>query len=1703
MRRVSGRIQITSDAKHLVDGVPFGRQLLRRPAADRPAVKIPPRKRARITYKENDDEEDGDDEGFELRMRGERSRLPNDEGSVLALKENGETDVGESSNENDNRQLVVHANFEDDDSEDDENFVPGDEEEEDADEAEGDEVEAQQGPEEPAINTQLIDGEDAIDESDLNDVSDEGMRAKIRKLHSAFPTSPLAVCKYVLNGSGGDVAEAYGTMSLGFQPSKPASAITETSQASLSALKPHSKKRKAPVEEVEAPESIQVDAAETADSLLLEHYDHNGLPPGSISSGKALSIMAEAVQSSPVRRSTPRRSESAVGHKNVKFSLDSWLTNVFTSTPAIDRESLASDSKEESDDFSSHATSSSGTSSSGTSSSDEDSSSSDENVREDAEVSDTSSSGSNSDSDSDSSSDDDAPEEILFKSTSMNTAKSANAEVDDTSSSGSDSDSDSDSSGDEDAPKETSRSNDANNATAVTRLAECTHPKPISRVPVSPGSGTKSTNARNIRRRQANALNRFKEKGILPAGTTVTEFSQLSGVTKDTPPEAALAALEAVRAEMKSAGLNKKTGQAIEKGKEFEARRQALLASLEDGGVEVGPEPSKGSSKAFRAISPEAQELQTPRKSTALTSASEDLRDESNAISTAPKTHRPPPNEAVFRAEVAVAAKTDPLLASVLPSNPRTPSLDADSAAATPIGSVTEPKPPSPAPESTQSSATSSRRIRLDLGAGRRMLFGALGIKAPKSKQDEEKVRSDLMKDVRPILDPKLVLRPSPQDEVGVEDEDSEAWREKITYRAVECCHDGVELSEPPFPFAQRWDPQQQRGWPQNGKNGGKRKKNQREESQYYQDEGHLSKKQKQRKGKHNYAEQQEYLDAPYEPSYEEDSLMEAEQPIQQSNFPSEDIEVEINHQLMNDLDEEQSAQVSQSPEDLAPLPENPSTLANLQNGHAKPGMTIAFKELTVSEETKWQPEISAYRTAVVNAVLDAGELQLTLALRDRTHSEKIYDLETGERIYGKFDMPDQDEEHGEEDDGIRILTFGELVEPKIVQAAPESLDAGINQTDGGTMPKGNSSDSQILSQEQDNEAPEARLSHVTETTLNSDAPDSNSQESIEEFNPESPGPYAQQDHLEPGQAPASPIGQQLSLEAEEQTPKQTVGEDSAEITVVSEDQEPHIPVTHKGKEKGIAKELAVIEKQVGTPAADPNRYLAQISTDARLKISQIIKDAGFRSSVPSSVIKDLRPTGIESPGDAKVFEKLLKDMTDTPSHPPYSPKFHGLDASSPIKKLRPASADRQPSNSLLRAPQSCWQTVDTDAASSPSMQEEDESSWQTIDPQDASSPPVSVPSMRAAEAHPAPASKFKFSKLDIAQEMWEALQPKNRRNGASSSAASPKPSLGLDGTSEKDSTTSIQYPKLSVTSSFTSQVSDHGRQPDPTFDDSVITNGDTPKAPAFETDTLLNQAVDPMTDLEEPELLSHSNSGRQLLDDASSGDEPEPSRKSTINASAAPRSKTREILRGLPPSDDMFPDFREVLSQRSTTKEKTASVRSKPLEVIKTEKSKKKARTEEHSGEEDTMSRSNQGNARSSKRQSSPTTSQTRKSSRRSKIRGPQPQASQSRPSQSQPQIASTQQSMVVDLTLSLSDAEGDKEDVIVSEVDEQPKRFRQYKLAEDDDDDFVDEGAGWVPKKSSSQNPVGSRRRGSAGLMASSQSSLKPSRTRTTARV
>ncbi|KAL2263911.1 hypothetical protein VTK26DRAFT_4471 [Humicola hyalothermophila] len=262
-------------------------------------------------------------------------------------------------------------------------------------------------------------------------------------------------------------------------------------------------------------------------------------------------------------------------------------------------------------------------------------------------------------------------------------------------------------------------------------------------------------------------------------------------------------------------------------------------------------------------------------------------------------------------------------------------------------------------------------------------------------------------------------------------EEDPEAWRKKIIYRGVECCYDGVELSEPPFPFVQRWDPQQQ--YFSRDKRGGRSKRKQRNQMEYQDEESRASIKRRKYDGAftgHDAGDDggSSYL-AQKDGTGGEDTIL---------NY--------------DDEPQEQPPETKESPgqrmdeEDLPPLPNDLTSLPLLQAGEAKVGMVLTWKQWLLSKATNWQPQVSNL-TGVVVEVLEDNSVKVQLAKRDRNldQNEKVYD-EDGNRVYDKFELPGMDEEADEEaEQGYRTLDFSEMIEPRILQPATPTVRNSIS----------------------------------------------------------------------------------------------------------------------------------------------------------------------------------------------------------------------------------------------------------------------------------------------------------------------------------------------------------------------------------------------------------------------------------------------------------------------------------------------------------------------------------------------------------------------------------------------------------------------------------------------------------------------------------
>lgn len=474
----------------------------------------------------------------------------------------------------------------------------------------------------------------------------------------------------------------------------------------------------------------------------------------------------------------------------------------------------------------------------------------------------------------------------------------------------------------------------------------------------------------------------------------------------------------------------------------------------------------------------------------------------------------------------------------------------------------------SSASRDTPTASSPQRRSKLDLGGAKRMLFGSLGLRTPKTKEDESNTREKLMKDVRPL---KVVQ----SDEAVGAAEDlaaiaaDESWKSKIILRAVECCHKSIELSTPPFPFVQRWDPQQQ-----NHRNDGNAKKR---------------KNKKRKRNNNDYYEETSYQES-YNQSQRHDDYEAGESDHPNANGTLEDRRQEylpernledsqaVDEQLLREIGDVSTGTLlgkNQLLTDLPSLPEDPTTCLPLTREAARKGTVIAFKQLEMSAETNWQPNISDYRTAIVDEIAENGDLCITPAKRDRRSNQAEYDDRTGERLYSKFEMPGFDEQDGNEN--IEI-SFDELISPILLRAVDDQANEGKEKL--------------------------GKIEH----------------------------------HISAMNATSDVVSAQTGRE-------------------IGDQQTPNLD--------GLA------DKVMEDEAVSPSR-------EARAEVSELIKEAGWRSSVQSGV------NGGFSTRENSMLPKMGDDREDTTLIDPPSPKFSGF-RSSPIIEVKssPPLSDKLPEKRL------------------------------------------------------------------------------------------------------------------------------------------------------------------------------------------------------------------------------------------------------------------------------------------------------------------------------------------------------------------------------------------------------------------------------------
>ena len=290
-----------------------------------------------------------------------------------------------------------------------------------------------------------------------------------------------------------------------------------------------------------------------------------------------------------------------------------------------------------------------------------------------------------------------------------------------------------------------------------------------------------------------------------------------------------------------------------------------------------------------------------------------------------------------------------------------------------------------------------SPRSRLDLAASRRLLFGSLGLRAPKGAAEEQALRDKLAakaskadKFAKKLEDmqygQEAVVDPAPAED---------SWKQKLIVSAVDCDDGGRQLPPPPFPFEQRW-------WKNKGK------------SQGHSRPPHTDEVDQRTRGKVAPA-----AESGFAPDM---SVFDERRESQASNNESRTLSFEIE-------------------EDGIPIPTDYVALAPLQPNQILPGAIIAYKELHVSPETNFQPEVSRYRVARVIAHESDDLIRVCLAIKDRDNAH-VQGSEASEAAHNPFEVR-TDQEEDVMDDGIREMNYSSMLDPKLVDASkihvPES----------------------------------------------------------------------------------------------------------------------------------------------------------------------------------------------------------------------------------------------------------------------------------------------------------------------------------------------------------------------------------------------------------------------------------------------------------------------------------------------------------------------------------------------------------------------------------------------------------------------------------------------------------------------------------------
>lgn len=718
-------------------------------------------------------------------------------------------------------------------------------------------------------------------------------------------------------------------------------------------------------------------------------------------------------------------------------------------------------------------------------------------------------------------------------------------------------------------------------------------------ISVPPGQGSHGTRNRNKRRKMKVMRDRLKASGKYADDASIEKA--LDERFKGRDSELKIKAT-AILDEITNAN-NYHTNQADD---EFEAKKKALLESIASGGVDLSTPGIEINNSRSEASGLMTVNNDRPREPSPISASESPAQKMVETPGKAQQNADESPSTLLAdsgQTEAQHVKAIDEMPATAVPMKP------------TSIEQSTADSPPS--------AKTSRPRAKVDLASSRRLLFGALGLRTPKTKEDEKALQAKLMKDIRPVKDVVVEADIVAKEAVLGDDVDDESWRDKIKLRAVECCHEGIQLSTPPFPFVQRWDPQQQRGYKaRKGKNSSRNKKRKRKHQQ--EDYEGIEEQWIGPPPKH------QKFDAPVEVNeFSTYHIGESEDSGVQNNASSADKQITRDLQTPADT-------IGDYEEDLPKLPEDLGPCETLTKDSSVPGTVVAFKMLDMSQETNWQPHISKYRTALINEFLEDGMLRMTLAHRDRSNQKVMYHSETGERLYSKFEMPGY-ESQDESDSGHLLVSFAELIEPKVIRMAKpkesEEKDKAVEASAEENM---------AVDTVDDNLNP-AEPAETSDAVQNSqDIDDENADESWEGI-----------------EDTAVADDTEMTETTDFTNPVQEDGSDQVKYPDLPLDTD---MVEMADAEDGPASPLAPSQFKDGNPASKQSnpQSVKNINEEVREEIFNLIRDAGWRSSLNPEVEEKRTMQSEGTPINGNMIAEV-----HVPSSPPTSPRFSGFDMDS------------------------------------------------------------------------------------------------------------------------------------------------------------------------------------------------------------------------------------------------------------------------------------------------------------------------------------------------------------------------------------------------------------------------------------------------------